>query len=406
MFSKALKKTSFANFVSKHFYSSNRAGNLYTWGSIPAGLGSRVSAVTDDIMTPRLIEEFHGNVTKVSMGPQHSAAITEDGSLYTFGYDRYGNLGLNITGGLVMKPTLVSFFKTNNQRVIDVACGKDHTVALTEGGDVYTWGHGGRRGFLRELLQPAIGPLGHGVNTHRSVPTAVEALRGLPPIQSITTGNQFCLALNADSDLYNWGRGKHGVFGNGSQADLKVPALNDTIKELREHNGIRITKLKACDNYTLALFDDGSLWGWGNNNQGQIGCGHRIGVEQLDIDYDHPVKVDYFQGRRVVDFDAGEDMAIVLTEDNQVYYMGLRLIWQPEKFPLPENKRVKKVTASYGTVAVITEDNYIYSKNPFVGNAEEDYKTGLFVADNSIFKGGDIIDIGGSYRNRFAIVKN
>jgi hypothetical protein len=34
--------------------------------------------------------------------------------------------------------------------------------------------------------------------------------------------------------------------------------------------------------------------------------------------------------------------------------MGLRLIWQPEKFPLPENKRVKKVTASYGTVAVIT----------------------------------------------------
>jgi len=153
MFSKALKKTSFANFVSKHFYSSNRAGNykksslilkgnLYTWGSIPAGLGSRVSAVTDDIMTPRLIEEFHGNVTKVSMGPQHSAAITgkisfllltilEDGSLYTFGYDRYGNLGLNITGGLVMKPTLVSFFKTNNQRVIDVACGKDHTVALT-----------------------------------------------------------------------------------------------------------------------------------------------------------------------------------------------------------------------------------------------------------------------------------
>ena len=98
--------------------------------------------------------------------------------------------------------------------------------------------------------------------------------------------------------------------------------------------------------------------------------------------------------------------------------MGLRLIWQPEKFPLPENKRVKKVTASYGTVAVITgnrkmvyfwfvlEDNYIYSKNPFVGNAEEDYKTGLFVADNSIFKWGDIIDIGGSYRNRFAIVKN
>ena len=80
-------------------------------------------------------------------------------------------------------------------------------MTVVEGGDVYTWGHGGRRGFLRELLQPgnkqalvakflAIGPLGHGVNTHRSVPTAVEALRGLPPIQSITTGNQFCLALN------------------------------------------------------------------------------------------------------------------------------------------------------------------------------------------------------------------
>lgn len=80
-------------------------------------------------------------------------------------------------------------------------------MTVVADGDVYTWGHGGRGNFLRELIQPgnkqnlvanclAIGPLGHGVNTHRNVPTAVEALRGLPRIQSITTGNDFCFALN------------------------------------------------------------------------------------------------------------------------------------------------------------------------------------------------------------------
>lgn len=58
----------------------------------------------------------------------------------------------------------------------------------------------------------------------------------------------------AENDLYSWGKGHHGVFGTGSFADLKVPTLNETIREIREHDGIRIKKVKACNYYTLALF--------------------------------------------------------------------------------------------------------------------------------------------------------
>jgi alpha-tubulin suppressor-like RCC1 family protein len=178
--------------------------------------------------------------------------------------------------------------------------------------------------------------LGQGGNAHRSLPTPVETLRGLPRIQSISTGLDFSFALNgivlekknnrlAENDIYNWGKGHHGVFGVGSHADLKVPTLNEGIKEIRDHDGIKVTKIKSCNYSTLALFgleyfrfklkvlDDGSLWGWGNNNFGQLGVGHTIGIEQLDIDIDHPTKIEFFEGRRVVDFDVGENMAIVLT---------------------------------------------------------------------------------------------
>jgi len=226
MFSKALKKATFPSFVSKKFFASSNQGNLYTWGAIPAGLGYKVSPYSEEMSVPKLIQEFNGNVSKVSMGPHHTAVVTQDGSLYTFGYDRFGNLGQNTIGGLVLQPTLLSFFQTNNLKVADVACGKDHTVALTEDGDVYTWGHGGYKGYLRDLLMPSIGPLGQGGNAHRSLPTPVETLRGLPRIQSISTGLDFSFALNAENDIYNWGKGHHGVFGVGSHADLKVPTLN------------------------------------------------------------------------------------------------------------------------------------------------------------------------------------
>lgn len=91
--------------------------------------------------------------------------ILGDGNLYTFGYDSRGNLGLNNSGMVILKPTIVPFFANNNLQVSDVSVGHDHMIALTSNiswkenkiianGDVYTWGNGGASNFLRNLIDP------------------------------------------------------------------------------------------------------------------------------------------------------------------------------------------------------------------------------------------------------------
>lgn len=80
---------------------------------------------------PKKLTEFQGNVVKAVMGLNHSAIITEDGKLYTFGSGGYGCLGHNDGDTNHILPKEVEFFAKNKLKVIDVALGENHTLALT-----------------------------------------------------------------------------------------------------------------------------------------------------------------------------------------------------------------------------------------------------------------------------------
>lgn len=407
MFSKLVKRTSFLyNFSTKNF-STKQAGSLYTWGDNSAGLGiGTVPSMNSKCRNPNKVAEFDNNVIKVSMGPHHTAVVTSDGNLWTFGYDEYGCLGQNISGGVKLNPTKVSFFESNKLRVVDVACGKDHTVALTENGEVFTWGDGGKRGFLKEWINPTPGGLGLGNTNHASAPSSVESLKDKAPVKSVAAGSDFTLALNAENEVFCWGNGEHGVFGIDHYIHFKVPTLNETIQELCHHEHFKLTKLRACDHSILALFDNGTLWGWGCNNQGQLGVGHKIGVEQLDINVDHPEKLHGFDNKKVKDFCLGDNIAIVLTEDGEAYYMGLRLQWEPRRLTAPNGQKVKRVGAAHGSVALVTENNEVYVMNEFVPENVPDFNTGLAYVSKTLFGNGEVLAIGGGYGNKYAIVRN
>jgi len=70
-------------------------------------------------------------------------------------------------------------------------------MALTEDGDVWTWGYGGKNyNFITKIFFSGTGALGHGDYKTRSLPKPVEFLRKLPPIEKISCGLNFCVALN------------------------------------------------------------------------------------------------------------------------------------------------------------------------------------------------------------------
>lgn len=83
---------------------------------------------------------LEGNViNEIKSGKEHNVILTEQGLLYSFGKGNFGSLGL---GGTVFSPGPQLITKLRNKKIVSIACGMYHSLALSEIGDVYSWGRG------------------------------------------------------------------------------------------------------------------------------------------------------------------------------------------------------------------------------------------------------------------------
>lgn len=82
-----------------------------------------------------------------------------------------------------------------DKKVVDVACGFQHTVAVTDTGDVYTWGYGKN------------GALGHGDWDQVNMPKRVE---GLANIKRVQCGNDFTVVQDSEGNLFSFGSNRYG----------------------------------------------------------------------------------------------------------------------------------------------------------------------------------------------------
>lgn len=90
-------------------------------------------------MQLRMDEEFYSpKIIKISAGHKHSALLTEDGKVWTFGSGNCGALGHAMDFSDKHWPTLV--LPLQNKRIVDIDCGQHHMLALSDDGQVYSWG--------------------------------------------------------------------------------------------------------------------------------------------------------------------------------------------------------------------------------------------------------------------------
>jgi alpha-tubulin suppressor-like RCC1 family protein len=179
----------------------------------------------------------------------------------------------------------VDYFTKRNKKVTEVALGEYHTAALTEDGSVYTWGYGGKVGFFNWMYTQEVGALGHGDKKPYFMPKKVDFFeKNNIKIKKITAGLYHTIAVSENDEVYSWGRGLYGVLGNGSNAFSLVPELNDELKELKDEDpeGKVIQKIESADEYTAALMKDGSFFVWGKNDRGQLGTGAGIGIDMVE----------------------------------------------------------------------------------------------------------------------------
>lgn len=114
----------------------NQEGKVFIFGtSSVRGIGNTVSKSNNDIVEL----DIHEKIKKVESGPNFSMALSESGKVYVWGNNNFGQLG---TGSLLSlnKPELLESLAFEN--VSDISCGDNFSGAVTQNGEVYTWGFG------------------------------------------------------------------------------------------------------------------------------------------------------------------------------------------------------------------------------------------------------------------------
>ncbi|XP_027854958.1 X-linked retinitis pigmentosa GTPase regulator-like [Xiphophorus couchianus] len=175
-------------------------GKLFMWGENSEGqigLGKRSQAT-------RPLEVSVGRpVSWVSCGYYHSALVTADGALFTFGERDSGKLGLRPER--LARHRVPQRVESITEPVLQVACGGSHTVALTDGSGVYSFGLG------------QFGQLGLGTFVFESqLPRPVQRFQAGRPTR-VTCGESHTAILTDTGLLYSFGDGRHGKLGLGDQ---------------------------------------------------------------------------------------------------------------------------------------------------------------------------------------------
>lgn len=91
-----------------------------------------------------------------------------------------------------------------------------------------------------KLFYTPTGALGHGDHKSWFTPKPIQFLRDKPKITDIAVGSAFVNAINAEEEIYNWGRGEYGVFGDGRNKSLSLPEKNYYFTLLKENDKLTL----------------------------------------------------------------------------------------------------------------------------------------------------------------------
>jgi len=222
-------------------------GTLWCWGLNDSGqLGIGTAGDRDQ---PTLVPGLTG-VVAVSAGAAHTCAALDDGTAWCWGANGSGQLGDGTTTESLVPVPVIGL--TN---VVAVAAGGEHTCALT-GQTSWCWGLNDK------------GQLGDNSVVERHQPVAVSSSTGLSLALSITAGTKHTCAVRTDSTAWCWGDKGSGRLGDDSNTDQLVPAAVST-----ESGLTTVTKITAGDHHTCAIAVTGAAWCWGSKGSGRLGDG-------------------------------------------------------------------------------------------------------------------------------------
>jgi alpha-tubulin suppressor-like RCC1 family protein len=266
--------------------------------------------------------------TQTAAGGFHSVCIKDDGSVWTWGLNAWGQLANGRMGGLdgwrenTSIPAPAKDAAGNKlSGIVFIAAGYHHTVALKKDGTLLAWGAN------------SYGQLSDDTRDDRPLPVQVKGANGkgfLADIVKIAAGYHYTAAVKKDGTVWIWGHNGSGMWGQGGGGQLgdgtdgkgenrfiltpvqvKGPGGKGYLSDVKD--------IAGCARHTVALKKDGTIWAWGSNGSGQLGDG-TTSNNFFPVQVKGPGGQGYLTGIKAVA--AGVAYSVVLAEDGGVLAWG------------------------------------------------------------------------------------
>lgn len=222
-------------------------GECYQYGNC-IGTGFSQDTYTPTIVNLKERDEF----VQVACGAFHSIAINIQGNVFSWGANIHGQLGLGDSDDRkspILIEDLLSTPMGLELRIFKIACGAHSTIALSEDGNVYTWGSGEN------------GTLGHGETKDQLKPRAIQDFGS--DVNMIAAGDCHMVACT-DTSIYTWGWNGCGQLGLGHENDKYRPEEIETLQNER------LMDISCGAAHTVCVINN-AVWSWGLNSHGQLG---------------------------------------------------------------------------------------------------------------------------------------
>lgn len=286
-------------------------GEAYTFGGGSYGCLGQDDDQPSSI--PCVVKGLAGRVTSLVCGDNHSLAVTDDGSCFSWGFNDSGQLGLGDSYPR-FRPTKITkehglHVGGQDVEILSLAAGRSHTILYGEGGEVFAMGAGDKgqlglgdyRGHITPqmnthptLWDPKPSAAGKVAKVAASgdrtlyvmeagtvytcgasplqLPAGVESHslymeEGLGDVHVVgaSLSPSHTMVVGRDGEgLYSWGKGGEGVLGHGSERDEARP------RQVAYFQKAKVGAVSACHGFSSAVAD-GELHTWGSNAHGRLG---------------------------------------------------------------------------------------------------------------------------------------
>ena len=367
------------------------SGRAYSFGAGSGGRlghGEGVDAQFVPLAIGSLVERGV-RVVAVAAGREHTALVDDAGTLWTCGKESLGQLGHGAEaarrGGPRLTPKAVAALRRapsggGGVRVVAVAAGCLHTLALTDGGRVFSFGDG------------EVGQLGHGDTACHATPRAVEGLLAASFVTAIAAGEAHSAAVCDRGKCFTWGQGYDermgrgaggGRLGLGDDLHRNVPTLVSSLagekmggleeggecegkeceeKETEDENGtteeggeeagcggtkkVHVVGVSCGSEMTAIVSAAGALYTCGHGFGGLLGHGDEEDVLA-------PRRVAALCGHRVVSVSVGDSAISCLTDEGKVFTHGAGFYGQLGHGDGSHHRLPKQVTGALAGVRIV-----------------------------------------------------